>query len=59
MVLGRRKLVKLIKFLFMQLHRLWIQHYSIVHDKVLDKTIFEKLKELKEEVQKIRFILEY
>ena len=49
----------MIKFLFIQLHQLWIQHYSIVHAKVSDKTIFKELEELREEVQKIRFTLEY
>ena len=38
---------------------MWIQHCSIVHAKVLDETTFEELNKLREEVNKIKFTLEY
>ena len=51
--------MRLIKLLVIQLHQLWIQHYSIVHTKVSDEMMFEELEELQEEVNEIKFTLEY
>ena len=58
-VLSWRKVVRLIKLLAMQLYQLWIQRCSIVHTKVSDKITFEELNELREEVNEIKFTLEY
>ena len=59
LVLGRRLIVRLLKFLILQLHCLWIQHYNVVHSIVTDEASFEELIDLKAEVNEIKLTPEY
>ena len=59
LVLGRRLVVRLLKFLILQLYYLWIQRCNVVHSIVTDKASFEELIDLKVEVDKIKLTLEY
>ena len=51
--------MRLIKLLVMKLRKLWMQRCSTVHAKASDKTPFEELDELWEEVNETQSTSEY